>query len=155
MVRLLLISSWPLVSVMVWPVRLGAKTIVSLFLAAAISARSEPVPLSRLFVTVSVLGTSRPSSTSNRGRKSWVGLRAGARRVCGRQVIRALSQESSCMSHSLKEAVCDTMKTLRADHAPGPGRAGEGSAWRRDLNGRVCVEESSNRLDVRQCDAAP
>src|SRR6516162_7454253 len=41
---------------------------VSPLLAAAISARSEPAPLSRLFVTVSVLGTTRPSRASSRGR---------------------------------------------------------------------------------------
>src|SRR5215831_1318386 len=91
MVTLLLISSWPLVSVMAWPFRLGVKTIVSLLLAAAISARSEPAPLSRLFMTVSVLGTSRSSSASSRGQKvvgrsvRGFGFRAGAR-LCNQEV---------------------------------------------------------------------
>src|SRR5262249_52983808 len=38
------------------------------------------------------------------------------------------------------ELVCDTMKKpspWRADRAPGPGRAGEGPAWRRNLPGRL------------------
>jgi hypothetical protein len=43
----------------------GAKLMVSPGLAAAISARSEPVPLSSWLVPVSVLGTSRPSSASS------------------------------------------------------------------------------------------
>src|SRR6266851_7422014 len=68
MVRLCLMSSSPLVSVMVWPSRLGAKTMVSLLWAAAISARNEPAPLSRLFRTVSVLGIQRSSSASIVGR---------------------------------------------------------------------------------------
>src|SRR5262249_50005548 len=54
---------------MVWRAGLGAKTMVSKFLAAAISARSEPAPLSRLLVTVSVLGTQRFSNASSTGRK--------------------------------------------------------------------------------------
>src|SRR6516162_9092624 len=54
---------------MVFPLRLWSKTMVSPLLAAAMSARNEPGPLSRLFMTVSVLGTSRPSRTSSRGRK--------------------------------------------------------------------------------------
>jgi hypothetical protein len=37
---------------MVWPFRLGAKTMVSPLLAAAMSARSEPGPLSAVVVTV-------------------------------------------------------------------------------------------------------
>src|SRR5438270_5834729 len=69
MVRFCLMSSSPLVSVMVWPTKLGAKTMVSPLWAAAMSARSEPAPLSSLFVTVSVLGTQRSSSASNVGRK--------------------------------------------------------------------------------------
>src|SRR6266481_890408 len=68
MVTLWLMSSSPLVSVMVWPARLGAKTMVSLLWAAAISARSEPAPLSRLFRTVSVLGNQRSSRHSRQGR---------------------------------------------------------------------------------------
>src|SRR6266478_521995 len=79
MVTLWLMSSSPLVSVMVWPSRPGAKTMVSLLWAAAISARSEPVPLSKLFSTVSVLGTQRSSSASSVGRK--VGRAAGVFRL--------------------------------------------------------------------------
>ena len=44
--------------------RLLAKLIVSPLLAAAMAARNESGPLSRLFVTVSVLGRMRPSSSS-------------------------------------------------------------------------------------------
>jgi hypothetical protein len=36
----------PLVKVMIWPARLGANRMVSPFWAAAISARSDPGPLS-------------------------------------------------------------------------------------------------------------
>ncbi len=54
----------PLFSVMVLFWRAWAKTIVSPVRAAAISARSEPVPLSATLVTVSVLGSQRPSSAS-------------------------------------------------------------------------------------------
>ena len=68
MSRLLLMTSSPLVSVMVWPASLPAKWMVSPLWAAAISARSEPEPLSRLLVTVSVLSSRRSSSASSRGR---------------------------------------------------------------------------------------
>ena len=44
MSRLLLNASSPLVSVMVWPSRVGAKTIVSPLPAALIAARREPAP---------------------------------------------------------------------------------------------------------------
>src|SRR6516165_5357298 len=54
---------------MVWPFRLGAKLMVSPGFAAAISARSEPAPLSLVFMTVSVLGRKRSSSASSCGRK--------------------------------------------------------------------------------------
>ena len=47
MSRLLLIASSPLVSVIVWPLRLGAKTIVSPLLASLIVSRRDPAPLSR------------------------------------------------------------------------------------------------------------
>ena len=59
-------SSSPLVSPMACPVHPGwvQRRMVSPRPAAAISARSEPVPLSRLFMTVSVLSTSRRSSGS-------------------------------------------------------------------------------------------
>src|ERR1700738_2362923 len=48
---------------------------VSPLLAAAIVSRSDPVPLSALFSTVSVLGTVRASSTSSLGRngRRWPG----------------------------------------------------------------------------------
>src|SRR6516225_3216842 len=59
MVTPVVMDSSPLVSVMVWPTRLGAKTMVSPLLAAAMSARSEPAPLSLAFVTVSVLSRQR------------------------------------------------------------------------------------------------
>src|SRR5262249_14608615 len=48
---------------------------VSFGLEAAISARSEPAPLSRLFRTVSVLGSQRSSRAWSVGRK--VGRAAG------------------------------------------------------------------------------
>ncbi len=69
MSRLFLISSWSLISVMVWPLRLEAKTMVSPSLALLIVSRSEPAPLSRVLVTVRVLGTVRFSRTSSLGRK--------------------------------------------------------------------------------------
>src|SRR5262245_37577296 len=69
MVRFFLMSSSPLVSVIVWPSRLGSKTMVSPLLTALISARSEPEPLSWLLVTVSVLGTQRCSNPSSIGQK--------------------------------------------------------------------------------------
>src|SRR5437899_5739125 len=68
MVTLWLMNSSPLVSVMVLPSRLGAKTMVSLLWAAVMSARSEPAPLSRLFRTVSVLGNQRSSRHPRQGR---------------------------------------------------------------------------------------
>src|SRR5713101_8417357 len=71
MSRLWLMTSSPLVRLIVWPARLGLKTIVSPGLATAISARSDPAPLSRLFRTVSVLSRHRSSSTSRRGRQDW------------------------------------------------------------------------------------
>ena len=68
MSRLLLIASSSLVRVIFWPLRAGAKTIVSPPLAALIAARREPDPFSRLLVTVKVLGTARSSRPSSRGR---------------------------------------------------------------------------------------
>ena len=73
MVRSWLMTSWPLLSVMVWPERPAAKSMVSPAAAAAISPRSEPslaTPVSRLLVTVRVLGSQRPSRGSRRGRKN-------------------------------------------------------------------------------------
>ena len=67
MSRLLVMASSPPVSVMVWPRRLGEKLMVSPLWAAAISPRSEPsprAPVSRLLVTVKVLGIVRSSSAS-------------------------------------------------------------------------------------------
>src|SRR5262245_50248914 len=54
---------------MVFPLRLWSKTIVSPLWAAAMAAGSEPAPLSRLLVTVRMLGIQRSSRASNRGRK--------------------------------------------------------------------------------------
>src|SRR5262249_169654 len=67
MVRPFLMSSSPLVSVMVWPFRLGSKLMVSPLCADAIAARSDPGPLS--LVVVTVLGTQRCSNPSSMGRK--------------------------------------------------------------------------------------
>src|SRR5262245_31615865 len=72
MSRFLVMANSPPISVMVWPARLGAKSMVSPLWAAAISPRSEPsprAPVSRALVTVSVLGTQRFSSASRWGRK--------------------------------------------------------------------------------------
>src|SRR5262249_15212613 len=52
MVRLLLMTSWPLVSAMVDPDRVPAKTMVSLGPASLMSARSDPGPLSAVVVTI-------------------------------------------------------------------------------------------------------
>jgi hypothetical protein len=57
-------SSSLLVSVIVCPLRLEAKLIVSPLFAAAISARSEPAPLSAAVVTVSALSSCRLSRVS-------------------------------------------------------------------------------------------
>src|SRR5262245_22559505 len=67
MSRLLLIASSSLVSVIVWPLRLGAKTMLSPLLARPIASRREPAPLSWLFRTVSVLRAVRSSRISSRG----------------------------------------------------------------------------------------
>src|SRR5262245_60750776 len=83
MFRLVVMSSSPVVSVMVEPFPLTLKTIVSIPLlcsACAIALRSEPRPLSLVLVTVSVLGTQRPSSTSSPGRN--VSRRRGAGERC-------------------------------------------------------------------------
>jgi hypothetical protein len=65
-----LMSSSPVDSEIVWPSRLGAKLTVSPLWAAAIAARSEPEPLSFMFVTMTVLGTQRSSISSSRGRNA-------------------------------------------------------------------------------------
>src|SRR6516162_5238821 len=80
MVRLFLISSSPLVSLIVWvvwPEGGGGRTksMVSPLLATVISARKEPAPRSKRLVTVRVLGIQRLSSTSSVGRM--VGRRQG------------------------------------------------------------------------------
>ena len=62
-------SNSPLVSVIVSPLSLDEKLMVSPLVAAAISARSEPVPLSLLLVTVKLLSNVRSSIRSTRGRK--------------------------------------------------------------------------------------
>src|SRR5437899_717347 len=101
MVTLWLMSTSPLVSVMVWPFSLEAKTMVSLLWAAAISARSEPAPLSRLFRTVSVLGTQRSSSASSVGRKMGR-LRGDACR------FRFRGQDVNHIMYVLSGTACDT-----------------------------------------------
>src|SRR5216683_979742 len=112
MVRFFLMSSSPLVSVMVWPTRLGAKTMVSPLWAAAMSARSEPAPLSRLFRTVSVLGTQRSSSASSVGRT--VRRAAGVFFVDtdrGDRLRRFDSQRVNDIARvSFSRSVCGTMK---------------------------------------------
>src|SRR5262249_46857733 len=67
-VMFFLMDSSPLVSVMVWPSRLGVKTMVSPSWALLMTFRSEPEPLSLLLVTVSVLSSRRSSSTASVGR---------------------------------------------------------------------------------------
>jgi hypothetical protein len=83
MSRLLVIASWSLVRVMVWPARLEAKTIVSPLLAAAMVSRRDPPPLSRLFRTVRVLRTvrySRHSKCGTNDRLWWALMRCVFRR---------------------------------------------------------------------------
>src|SRR6516162_7709363 len=94
---------------MVFPLRLWSKTMVSPLLAAAMSARNEPGPLSRLLVTVSVLGTSRPSRTSSRGRKRGgfrlpaFGFRKALPIADRRLPIAAASQEKNDMMFLLSD----------------------------------------------------
>src|SRR5262249_18843941 len=121
-------SSSPLVSVMVWKsTRLGSKMIVVLFLAAVISARSEPGPLSAVVGTVSVLGSQRPSRAWSRRRK--LGRLRGAEgvrpRVAAGEGFRFASQEENPMMLLLSGS------GLRSsDNATHPGtqpeRRGEG-----------------------------
>jgi len=69
MVTLLVTFSWPLVRLMVWPLRLLSKRIVSPSAAAPRTARSEPGPLSPALVTVRVLGRVRSSRAVSPGTK--------------------------------------------------------------------------------------
>src|SRR5262245_30462761 len=55
-------------SLIVWPVRSGAKSIVSPLRASLIRSRSVPSPKPSLLVTVSVLGRERSSRVSSDGR---------------------------------------------------------------------------------------
>ncbi len=65
--RFLLMSSAPLVSVIVWPSSFEENWIVAPSLALMSAWRSEPAPLSLVFVTVIVLKSVLPSSASARG----------------------------------------------------------------------------------------
>ena len=67
-VRFTPIVSGPEVSVIVSPLRLLAKLIVSPLAAVVMAARSEPGPLSWLFMTVTVLSSVRSSIRSTRGK---------------------------------------------------------------------------------------
>src|SRR5262245_17818177 len=105
-VRFLVMASSPLVSVIVWPTRLGEKTMVSPLWAAAISARRVPAPVSLALVTVSVLGSDRSSSASSCGRKLArcrrdVGVR---RRAAGAERFQFRSQEENNMIVLLSSA---------------------------------------------------
>src|SRR5262249_31430557 len=82
-VRLLLMTSSPLVRAMPFPAKLRSKTMGSPLLAAAIAARSESEPLSLRFMTVSVLGSQRSSRVSRYGRKDWRLRVTGSLRVRG------------------------------------------------------------------------
>src|SRR5262245_14769786 len=68
-VRLSVMSNWPLVRAMVPVVAKSIASAPGLALAAATAARSEPAPLSRRLVTVKVLGRQRSprASTPSRG----------------------------------------------------------------------------------------
>src|SRR5262245_11944910 len=129
MARLFLIVSWPLVSVIVWPLTPGSKTIVSPLLAWAMVSRSDPAPLSRLFRTVRVLRTVRSSRTSSPGRndRRWG---AGSRWAFGRRPARGLGERSSEGNHMMHVSCSRRRSALqghlrrRADRAPGRGRAG-------------------------------
>src|SRR5262245_56209712 len=125
MSRFLLIASSPLVSVIVWPLRLGAKRMVSPLRALVIAARSDPWPLSRLFSTVRVLRTVRSSRPSSLGTNDSF-RRAG--RCC--RLLR--KKRNAMMGTSFWEEVCDTNGDIisrRADRAPGRWRAGAGLGW--------------------------
>src|SRR5262249_1276206 len=83
-----------------------SKTIVSPLWAAAISPRSEPspaFPVSEGLVTVSLLGTSRPSSASSWGRKRGVAERRWARPRGVWVETRFRSQEKNDMRFLLLE----------------------------------------------------
>jgi hypothetical protein len=78
----------------------------------AISARSEPAPLSRLLVTVSVLGTQRSSSPSSMGRA--VRRAAGVFLLDAVREVRPRRFDSQRVNDivrvSISRLVCDTMK---------------------------------------------
>ena len=67
MVTLSVMSNSPLVSVIVSPLSLEEKSMVSPLAAAMMAAHSDPLPLSLLFVTVSVLSNVRSSIKSTAG----------------------------------------------------------------------------------------
>jgi hypothetical protein len=79
------------------------------------SARSEPTPLSWLFMTVSVLGSQRSSSASRRGRKRGA-MGPFWRAPCGARVdVRFRSQEKNDMMFVLsgigfKSPLCIPMR---------------------------------------------
>src|SRR5438270_131699 len=96
-----------------------------LALASRIACRSEPVPLSAVFVTVKVEGMQRSSRHASLGRKA-SGQDGLPRRPVGlREEWRdaLLVQKGNRMTGiSAREAVCGTMRSRwpgRADRAPG------------------------------------
>jgi len=126
MVTLLLIDN-SLATVMVPCSRL-AKSMVSPLLAAASSARSEPDPLSRRFVTVKTLGKLLSSSASKRGTTERRG-RVGETHPTSLRRDRAGEPEVNCRSHDainmmhtfLEEnrSAGKSSSPERADPAPG------------------------------------
>ena len=99
MSRLLVMSSSPLVSVMVWMP--FANSIVAPLGAAAIVSRNEPGPLSALLVTITGLSTVRSSRTSGLGTEDrrWGGGRRKPGRLWERWElqVRSGSREVSLM----------------------------------------------------------
>ena len=99
MSRLLVMSSSPLVSVMVWMP--FANSIVAPLGAAAIVSRNEPGPLSALLVTIRGLSTVRSSRTSSLGTEDrrWGGGRRKPGRLWERWElqVRSGSREVSLM----------------------------------------------------------
>src|SRR5262245_38111825 len=147
----LVMFSSPLVSVIVWKSSCGSKAIVVLFLARAISARSEPGPLSLVLVTVSVLGTSRPSRASSRGRKP-PGLPPHRRsHLPVTDGLRDRSQDGNHMTLLLEEAA--RRATKLPARGPCAGARRDSGCWRGSL--RASGEGVAAPVDVWAIDVIP
>src|SRR5579885_645190 len=138
MVKLSVMSSSPLVRVMVPVVAKVITSAPGLALAALTAARSEPVPVSRRLVTVKVLGSARSSRASGCGRIRFAGADRSARRLF-RVVVWRWQKDCRFRSQHVNDMVSSPFPDWSAiewrDIVPGAqterrGRAGEGLAWR-------------------------